>query len=56
VSEVDAIVEHHVPLLELPSRAPTPEGEVIGRTKAEGPAHGNVGGGEVPAMWSPLAS
>lgn len=34
VSEVDAIVEHHVPLLKLPSRAPTPEDEVIGRTIA----------------------
>jgi itaconate CoA-transferase len=31
ISEVDAIVENHVPLLELPSRAPTPEDEVIGR-------------------------
>jgi itaconate CoA-transferase len=31
VSEVDAIVEHDVPLLELPSRAATPEDEVIGR-------------------------
>jgi len=34
VSEVDAIVENHVPLLELPSRAPGPEDEVIGRTIA----------------------
>ena len=34
VSEVDAIVEHDVPLLELPSRASTPEDEVIGRTIA----------------------
>ena len=34
VSEVDAIVEHHVPLLELPIRAPTREDEVIGRTIA----------------------
>ena len=34
VSEVDAIVENHVPLLELPVRAPTPEDEVIGRTIA----------------------
>jgi itaconate CoA-transferase len=31
VSEVDAIVENNVPLLELPVRAPTPEDEVIGR-------------------------
>jgi itaconate CoA-transferase len=31
LSEVDAIVENHVPLLELPSREPTPEDEVIGR-------------------------
>ena len=34
VSEVDAIVENNVPLLELPVRAPTPEDEVIGRTIA----------------------
>jgi len=34
VSEVDAIVENHVPLLELPSRGPTSEEEVIGRTIA----------------------
>jgi itaconate CoA-transferase len=34
VSEVDAIVENNVPLLELPIRAPTPEDEVIGRTIA----------------------
>jgi itaconate CoA-transferase len=34
VSEVDAIVENHVPLLELPIRAPTREDEVIGRTIA----------------------
>jgi len=34
VSEVDAIVENHVPLLEVPSRAPTAEDEVIGRTIA----------------------
>src|SRR6201993_2456140 len=34
VSEVDVIVEHHVPLLELPIRAPTPEDEAIGRTIA----------------------
>jgi itaconate CoA-transferase len=32
VSEVDAIVENHVPLLELPIRGPAPEDEVIGRT------------------------
>src|ERR1700756_5503741 len=35
VSEVDAIVENHVPLLELPIRAPTHEDEVIGRTIAD---------------------
>src|SRR5277367_1895718 len=34
VSEVGAIVENHVPLLELPSREPAPEDEVIGRTIA----------------------
>jgi len=34
VSEVGAIVENHVPLLELPIRAPAPEDEVIGRTIA----------------------
>jgi itaconate CoA-transferase len=34
VSEVDAIVENHVPLLELPIRAPAAEEEVIGRTIA----------------------
>jgi itaconate CoA-transferase len=34
ISEVDAIVENHVPLLELPIRAPTHEDEVIGRTIA----------------------
>jgi itaconate CoA-transferase len=34
VSEVDAIVENNVPLLEVPVRAPTPEDEVIGRTIA----------------------
>jgi itaconate CoA-transferase len=32
VSEVDAIVENHVPLLELPSRGPGTEDEVISRT------------------------
>jgi itaconate CoA-transferase len=32
VSEVDAIVENHVPLLELPSRDPGPEDEAISRT------------------------
>ena len=31
VSEVDAIVENHVPLLELPVRGPAPEDEAIGR-------------------------
>jgi itaconate CoA-transferase len=30
VSEVDAIVENHVPLLELPERRPAPEDEAIG--------------------------
>ena len=35
ISEVDAIVENHVPLLELPIRAPTPADEVIGRTIAD---------------------
>ena len=34
VSEVDAIVEHNVPLLELPIRGPAPADEVIGRTIA----------------------
>jgi itaconate CoA-transferase len=34
VSEVGAIVENHVPLLELPTRAPAAEDEVIGRTIA----------------------
>jgi itaconate CoA-transferase len=34
VSEVDAIVENNVPLLELPVRAPTREDGVIGRTIA----------------------
>src|SRR6201986_935428 len=34
VSEVDAIVENNVPLLELPTRAPTREDGVIGRTIA----------------------
>jgi itaconate CoA-transferase len=35
VSEVDAIVENHVPLLELPSRGATTEDEVISRTIAD---------------------
>jgi itaconate CoA-transferase len=35
VSEVDAIVENHVPLLELPSRGATAEDEVISRAIAE---------------------
>jgi itaconate CoA-transferase len=35
VSEVDAIIENHVPLLELPSRGPGPEDEAISRTIAE---------------------
>ena len=34
VSEVDAIVENHVPLLELPQREPSPEDAIIGRTIA----------------------
>jgi itaconate CoA-transferase len=34
VSEVDAIVENHVPLLELPSRGPGPEDEAISPTIA----------------------
>ncbi len=34
VSEVHAIVENHVPLLELPVRSPAPADEVIGRTIA----------------------
>src|SRR5271169_4819372 len=34
VSEVDAIVENHVPLLELPIRAPSPEDAIIGRAIA----------------------
>src|SRR5580698_3907632 len=34
VSEVDAIVENHVPLLELPLREPSPEDAIIGRTIA----------------------
>src|SRR5271154_2981399 len=34
VSEVDAIVENHVPLLEIPVRGPAAEDEVIGRTIA----------------------
>jgi itaconate CoA-transferase len=35
VSEVDAIVENHVPLLELPVRNPTAADETIGHTIAE---------------------
>jgi itaconate CoA-transferase len=35
VSEVDAIVENHIPLLELPVRTATAAAEVIGRTIAE---------------------
>jgi itaconate CoA-transferase len=35
VSEVDAIVENHVPLLELPSRGASAEDEVISRAIAE---------------------
>jgi itaconate CoA-transferase len=35
VSEVDAIIEHHVPLLEMPVRAPAPEDEVIGKLIAD---------------------
>jgi itaconate CoA-transferase len=35
VSEVDAIVENHVPIVELPVRGPAPEDETIGRTVAD---------------------
>src|SRR6201987_2570328 len=35
VSEVDAIVENHIPLLELPVRRPAAEDEVIGRMIAD---------------------
>ena len=35
VSEVDAVVENHVPLLELKSAPPKPEDETIGRAIAE---------------------
>ena len=35
VSEVDAIVENHVPLLELPSRGATADDELISRTIAD---------------------
>ena len=35
VSEVHAIVENHVPLLELPVRGPAPEDEAIGRIIAD---------------------
>ena len=35
VSEVDTIVENHVPLPELPARAPAPEDAIIGRTIAD---------------------
>jgi itaconate CoA-transferase len=35
ISEVDTIVENHVPLLELPVRSPAPADEVIGRTIAD---------------------
>jgi len=31
VSEVDAIIQHHVPLIEMPVRSPAPEDEVIGK-------------------------
>jgi itaconate CoA-transferase len=34
VSELDAIVENHVPLLELPIREPSPEDAIIGRAIA----------------------
>jgi Acetyl-CoA hydrolase/transferase N-terminal domain len=37
VSEVDAIVENHVPLLELPERAPAPEDEASGYHCRPGP-------------------
>jgi itaconate CoA-transferase len=35
ISEVDAIIENHVPLLELPLRGPTAEDEVISRIIAD---------------------
>jgi itaconate CoA-transferase len=35
VSEVDAIVENHVPVIELPVSGPAPEDEAIGRIVAE---------------------
>jgi itaconate CoA-transferase len=35
VSEVDTIVENHLPLPELPVRAPAPEDAIIGRTIAD---------------------
>jgi itaconate CoA-transferase len=35
VSEVDAIVENNVPIVELPVRGPAPEDETIGRTVAD---------------------
>lgn len=35
ISEVDAIIENHVPLLEIPPASPKPEDEIIGRTIAE---------------------
>jgi itaconate CoA-transferase len=35
VSQVDAIVEHHVPLVEVPPHAPRSEDEIIGRAIAE---------------------
>jgi itaconate CoA-transferase len=35
ISEVDAIIENHVSLLEFPSAEPKPEDEIIGKTIAE---------------------
>jgi len=35
ISEVDAIVEHHAPLIGLPSRGPAPEDEVISQIIAD---------------------
>ena len=35
ISEVDAIVEHHVPLLQLPAAAPRPQSATVGKLIAE---------------------
>src|SRR5277367_293711 len=53
VSEVDAIVENHVPLLELPIRGPSAEDEVIGRIIADLVADGaclQMGVGALPNL------